>query len=276
MTIIYWRYKEMRPSEVLSKVIENEWLIKEMDRVQELGKHEFSVNELSTLVWQSFNSIKEKKAALRTLEETLGSSDVSRLMIPLFKALDEAEATIGGNRANTCLMFDILDNGCTEEDDDSSVNTYTRAVKDIDTFIKVVGKYTEVSGSLRCVDLTTSDILYDIFVNSNGQVVGISSDELDALEIVNTSIDWSILFNVGDKVRLTDNEDDTFVVCDVSNKAGKNRLYVIEEKYVDKNITLEKQVETAMYELDNSESSFDLGVFGLHMIVEDATLFIKK
>lgn len=173
-------------------------------------------------------------------------------------------------------MFDILDNGCTEEDDDSSVNTYTRAVKDIDTFIKVVGKYTEVSGSLRCVDLTTSDILYDVFVNSDGQVVGISSDELDALEIVNTSIDWSILFNVGDKVRLTDNEDDTFVVCDVSNKAGKNRLYVIEEKYVDKNITLEKQVETAMYELDNSESSFDLGVFGLHMIVEDATLFIKK
>lgn len=41
----------MRPSEVLSKVIENEWLLKEMDRVQESGKHEFSVNELSTLAW---------------------------------------------------------------------------------------------------------------------------------------------------------------------------------------------------------------------------------
>lgn len=266
----------MRPSEVLSEVIDNEWLLEEMDKVQESGKHEFSVNELSTLIWQSFNSIKEKKVTLRNLEKTLGSSDVSRTMIPLFKALDEAEAAIKGNKSNVCLLFDILDAGCTEEDDEDSIKTYVRAAKDIDTFRKVVSKYTEVSGSLRCIDLTTSDILYDIFVNSDGQVVGISSDELDALEIVNTSIDWSILLNAGDKVRLTDNEDDTFVVCDASNKAGKNRLYVIDEKYVDKNIPLEKQVETAMYELENSESSFDLGIFGLHMVVEDATLFIKK
>lgn len=257
MTIIYWRYKGMRPSEVLSKIIDNEWLLGEMDRVQESGKHEFSVSELSTLIWQSFKSIKVKKEALRDLEKTLDKSDVSRTMIPLFKALDEAEAAIKGNKSNVCLLFDILDDGCTEE--------YVRAAKDIDTFRKVVSKYTEVSGSLRCVDLTTSDVLYDIFVNEDGQVIGILSDELDALEIVNTSIDWSIIFNVGDTIKFTDNKDDTFVVCDASNRAGKNRLYVIDERHVDKDVSLEKQINTAMYEVNNSECSFDLGLFALYM-----------
>lgn len=276
MTIIYWRYKEMRPSELLSKIIDNEWLLGEMDRVQESGKHEFSVSELSTLIWQSFKSIKEKKEALRDLEKTLGKSDVSRAMIPLFKALDEAEAAIKGNKSNVCLLFDILDAGCTEEDDEDSIKTYVRAAKDIDTFRKVVSKYTEVSGSLRCVDLTTSDVLYDIFVNEDGQVVGISSDELDALEIVNTSIDWSILFKVGDTIKFVDNKDDTFVVCDASNKAGKNRLYVIDERNVDKDVSSEKQINTAMYEVDNSECSFDLGLFALCMFDENVTFFVKE
>lgn len=266
----------MRPSEVLSKFINNEWLLEEMDRVQGSGKHEFSVSELSTLIWQSCKSIKEKKDALRNLEKTLGKSDVSRTMIPLFKALDEAEAAIKGNKSNVCLLFSILDDGCAGEYDEGSVNTYTRAVNDIDTFRKVVSKYTEVSGSLRCVDLTTSDVLYDIFVNEDGQVVGISSDELDALEIVNTSIDWSIIFKVGDTIKFTDNEDDTFVICDVSTRAGKNRLYVIDERCVDKNVPLEKQINTAMYEADNSESSFDLGLFALHMIDGNVTFFVKE
>lgn len=266
----------MRPSEMLSKIIDNEWLLGEMDRIQESGKHEFSVSELSTLIWQSFKSIKVKKEALRDLEKTLDKSDVSRAMIPLFKALDEAEAAIKGNKSNACLLFDILDAGCTEEDDEDSIRTYVRAVKDIDTFRKVVSKYTEVSGSLRCVDLTTSDVLYDIFVNEDGQVVGISSDELDALEIVNTSIDWSIIFKVGDTVKLIDNKDDTFVVCDASNKAGKNRLYVIDERNVDKDVSLEKQINTAMYEVDNSECSFDLGLFALCMFDENVTFFIKE
>ena len=266
----------MRPSEVLSKFIDNEWLLGEMDRIQESGKHEFSVSELSTLIWQSFKSIKEKKEALRDLEKTLGKSDVSRTMIPLFKALDEAEATIKGNKSNVCLMFNILDDGCTEEDDEDSVNTYTRAVKDIDTFRKVVGKYTEVSGSLSCVDLTTSDVLYDVLVNEYGQVIDISSDELDALEIVNTSIDWSIIFKVGDTIKFVDNKDDTFVVCDASNKAGKNRLYAIDERNVDKDVPLEKQINTAMYEVDNSECSFDLGLFALRMFDENVTFFVKE
>lgn len=258
----------MRPSEVLSKIIDNEWLLGEMDRVQESGKHEFSVSELSTLIWQSFKSIKVKKEALRDLEKTLDKSDVSRTMIPLFKALDEAEAAIKGNKSNVCLLFDILDDGCTEE--------YVRAAKDIDTFRKVVSKYTEVSGSLRCVDLTTSDVLYDIFVNEDGQVIGILSDELDALEIVNTSIDWSIIFNVGDTIKFTDNKDDTFVVCDASNRAGKNRLYVIDERHVDKDVSLEKQINTAMYEVNNSECSFDLGLFALYMFDEKVTSFVKE
>lgn len=94
----------MRPSEVLSKIIDNDWLLGEMDRVQESGKHEFSVSELSTLIWQSFKSVKEKKEALRDLEKTLGKSNVSRAMIPLFKALDEAEATIKGNKSNVCCL----------------------------------------------------------------------------------------------------------------------------------------------------------------------------
>lgn len=276
MTIIYWRYKGMRPSEVLSKIIDNEWLLGEMDRVQESGKHEFSVSELSTLIWQSFKSIKVKKEALRDLEKTLDKSDVSRTMIPLFKALDEAEAAIKGNKSNVCLLFDILDDGCTEEDDEDSIKTYVRAAKDIDTFRKVVSKYTEVSGSLRCVDLTTSDVLYDIFVNEDGQVIGILSDELDALEIVNTSIDWSIIFNVGDTIKFTDNKDDTFVVCDASNRAGKNRLYVIDERHVDKDVSLEKQINTAMYEVNNSECSFDLGLFALYMFDEKVTSFVKE
>ena len=118
--------------------------------------------------------------------------------------------------------------------------------------------------------------MYDIFVNEDGQVVGISSDELDALEIVNTSIDWSIIFKVGDTIKFVDNKDDTFVVCDASNKAGKNRLYAIDERNVDKDVPLEKQINTAMYEVDNSECSFDLGLFALCMFDENVTFFVKE
>lgn len=45
---------------------------------------------------------------------------------------------------------------------------------------------------------------------------------------------------------------------------------------MDKDVSSEKQINTAMYEVDNSECYFDLGLFALCMFDENVTFFVKE